>query len=87
VRAALLVVALLTACGVPPEAIEQARREQAVALGITLAADASPDLKAYGVVEYDAWSAQRYALDGVRLPQATEDRMRAAGTLPEGYGR
>lgn len=72
---------------VPAEAITQAKKEQAIALGYTKAPGATPTIRKIGEAEYDAWSAQRYALEGERLPEAVADRLEARGELPEGYRR
>lgn len=80
-----LAVLVTTGC-IPAEAIEQARLEQGVNLGHAADESLHPDARRVGRDNYDAWSAQRYSLEGKRLPGAVEDRLRARGALPEGYG-
>lgn len=77
-------VVLCAGC-INPAAIRQAEIEQAVNEGHANDELLLPETRAVGQDNYDAWSAQRYLLDGVPLPEDVEARLRLRGTLPKGY--
>lgn len=86
--AVFFLLAIITTPGcVPVEAIAQAKKEQSINLGHSNDTGLPQPARDVGTDNYDAWSAQRYALEGKRLPEAVADRLEARGQLPEGYAR
>lgn len=77
-------VVMLAGC-INPAAIRQAEIEQAVNEGHAGDELLAPETRLVGQDNYDAWSAQRYLLDGVPLPEDVEARLRERGSLPKDY--
>jgi len=84
----MIVLAVLVLCAgcVPQEALEQARREQAINLGHSRDESLTTYAREIAQDNVDAWAAQAYSLGGDPLPPYVVERLRARGMLPEGWG-